>query len=43
MLYDNVYLKGPRRTVEPSPSFRIRRLWILWRHDQESRAVGSFL
>jgi len=43
MLYDTVCLKGrSTRIVDPDPSFRLRRLWILWRHEYdvtESRDV----
>jgi len=36
MLYDSACLKGPRgRIVDPGPSFRMRQLWILWRHDYD--------
>jgi len=42
MFYD----KGSTRIVDPYPSFRMRRLIILWRHEYdviESRDVATFL
>jgi len=30
-------LKGSTRIVDPGPSFRMRRLWRLWRHDCDDR------
>jgi len=36
VFYDSVFmLKGSTQIVDPGPSFRMRRLWISWRHEYD--------